>query len=163
MLYSITARKNGLGPAFPINAPAELRLKLFKRNVLSKKYGGSAFGLIQKANADKVAQTGIPRFICAHYDKNPYLPCKPGEPGLLMRSARDNDEEFSGDALSLNGEPILVRVNTAVWQYLGQYKMQHLESLSVEEWRSLSPSVSTFNKSWAVIDRKLRFGRDGQT
>lgn len=106
---------------------------------MSETYGGSPQPLYPTiSNAKRMALGGHQhRFVYPTLKRNPEVPLIPGSVGLLCRAL----SEVPWGPLEVK---LVVGIGEAMWAYMGNYTTTKTESLSKEEWNSLSDHVSRF-------------------
>jgi len=90
---------------------------------------------------EKFDQHGMDDFMYLHLDYHPFAPQTPGGCGLWFSTEEEDPEsDFEG----------LKRVFTrdsksAIWQYMGQYKVKGAQSLTLDEWLKQSDKVMRYH------------------
>lgn len=82
---------------------------------------------------------------------NPYMPSRPGDPGLYFDGSPNLDADIPGSV-----RYAFVRLSANSWLYLGNYKMVNVAQLSVEEWRLQHEQCK---KNWVEKIRVKTWGR----
>ncbi|KAJ7123187.1 hypothetical protein C8R44DRAFT_705091 [Mycena epipterygia] len=136
-----------------------------RRDFMSKEYGGSEQETYPKIGAAFVAKTGMKHFTYLHMLCNPHCPEVPGAPGLLFDAIcpddsdldtsdddddddneDDEEEKDRSDSEDEKSRTLFSRLDSAVWQYQGQYVTAPAAPLTLNEWKQQSPQV---RKNWA--------------
>jgi hypothetical protein len=108
------------------------------RKFLSATYGGSSQTTRPKIAAKKLAVHGLNDFMYPNLDMNPYAPEVPGARGLFFESSDEPAEEWP------EVQRVITRIASAQWQYMGQYRLTPVASLSKEEWASQVVKVTLY-------------------
>ena len=75
---------------------------------------------------------------------NPWLPRTPGEPGLLLRASAERT--WNGGA-----QTVFTGIAEGKYRYVGEYTLEMVEPLRVEEWRVLGPQVRGVLDPLAIV------------
>jgi hypothetical protein len=106
------------------------------RDFLSSVYGGNTQQTFPSIAPEKLEIHGLNDFMYPNLYFNPCAPQRPGAPGLFFKAARGRP---AGDWPAV--QRVISRIDSNVWQYVGQYKMRPSISLTEEEWVFQKPSV----------------------
>ncbi|TFY76834.1 hypothetical protein EWM64_g7178 [Hericium alpestre] len=147
---TIQSRIDSVGrDPYPVTLEPSIRATWVHRGFMSDQYGGSSqdtFPAIGQENLDK---HGLNDFFYLNLVYHPFGPREPGQPGLWF-----NAQPFEGQ---WGGEwRVFVRLRSAQWLYVGQYRLSTVAPLSKEEWLMQSNQVQ---KTWAREVLKQGWGR----
>jgi len=135
---------DSLGPPFQIdtsnvthsNIPATMK----KIRTL---YGVSG-SLTPKVGPKSLAMHGFNHWMVPKVDTHPYLPPKPGFPGIILQSDEGLEAWRPEDGTAFR---VVVRREAGLFEYIGQYEMLRLGDVREDEWKEPSaevrPSVHT--------------------
>lgn len=94
-------------------------------------------------------------FMYLNLNMNPHAPQVPGAPGLFFDA--DDMVEPVDDSWS-KIKRVFSRIDSAQWEYMGQYKMEPVASLTMEEWNEQRNTVSKITTCTVTsIDPEIRF------
>ncbi|KAG7092146.1 hypothetical protein E1B28_008519 [Marasmius oreades] len=162
-------------PTFDVDRERGIDIDLaVPRGFISRQFGGSPQGAFPKVREDKRREMirdgfGEAMFNFMNWDYHPYMPTRPGFPGLYLnicsademevddlkydwettKEAEDeevkvkveDEERKRGEEEDYDVHRVFVRLDANQWLYVGQYKIEHRAILSKEEWDELSYAV----------------------
>ncbi|KAJ7689956.1 hypothetical protein B0H17DRAFT_599853 [Mycena rosella] len=144
-------------PKLEIN-PVSLVVLYVSRAFLREEYGGSDQQFIQRFRCTDDTNTGR-ALVFPQADLNPFLPSRPGEPGLIFTLRR---EIADGEpwALFCKDHPSA----TAVWRYMGNYRNSPLGQSTAKQFQSQTPAcqrrrgeqIAKAQKWPAYVDMRAR-------
>ena len=105
------------------------------RQFLSSEYGGNTQQTIPNIAADKIAVHGLNDFMYPNLILNPYAPETPGASGLFFAPSDGPAEEWP------QVQRVISRLDQGQWQYVGQYRLAPVASLTKDEWAMQTPKV----------------------
>jgi len=108
------------------------------RAFMASTYGGNSQSTYPSISAKFFAIHGMRDFMYINNEYQCEAPEIPGAPGLFFCSG-DHDTTWT--------RRVLVRLQSGIWQYLGQYRMQrsHIPFLTKEEWLAEPMKVRQFS------------------
>ncbi|PBK65592.1 hypothetical protein ARMSODRAFT_891695, partial [Armillaria solidipes] len=132
----------------------DVRDVVVDRRFMSKVYGGN-----RQESFPRVAQKFLDvhhmdDFMYLNLAMNPHAPQVPGAPGLFF----DADEPV--DEISKTRR-VFSRIRSKQWEYMGQYKMEPVASLTTEEWNQQRNTVRLVwaselsTKKWGIHCRAV--------
>ena len=131
-----------LGPPFQVNAAAITHNNSpATQSDLSVIYGGK-LGLTPKIAPEKVAKHGFDHFMTPNMDFHPFLPPRPGWPGLMLRSDEDLEEWRPEGGAEFR---VVIRRDPRFIEYVGQYEMVRLGDITGDEWKRQPAKVTHAN------------------
>ena len=108
------------------------------RTFTSRQWGGNTQSTFPSIRQDMLARHGLNDFMYLNLFFNPHTPQWPGAPGLFF------DPSVDWVAHERPGvRRVSVRLKSSCWLYVGQYQRTPAPSLTIEEWKSQAPKVST--------------------
>ncbi len=113
---------------YAIDLPLAEINQMVSRKFMSAIYGGSMQATFPQIREAKLAEHGMDDFMYLHLDYQPYAPQTPGGCGLWFSTDGDSDP-WEGVSRVLTRD-----LNSAMWQYMGQYEVKAAASLEMEEW-----------------------------
>jgi hypothetical protein len=108
------------------------------RQFLSTIYGGNSQMTFPKIADEKLATHGLNDFMYPNLDMNPYAPEVPGARGLFFETSSSDEPAKEWPQV----QRVITRIASAQWQYVGQYRLRPVASLSKEEWTSQADKVT---------------------
>ncbi|KAG7092153.1 hypothetical protein E1B28_008522 [Marasmius oreades] len=141
-------------PDFPVDEEELDTDFVVPRLFLSKTFGGNCQETYPTFAKDKRKELEMQGFgdgewACLHQHYNPFMPTRPGRPGLFFGSG-DKCEIEKLEVKKKNGPPrrdrVIAWLKPNQWLYVGQYDVSFTSFLSKEEWLQLTPKV---HKTWA--------------
>lgn len=105
---------------------------------------------------------GISCFLAPQLNRNTWCPRTPGQSGFMFVGLGTESDWFTSPESSY---PLFVGMGKSKFAYCGTYSAVRVEGLSVEEWKSLPDSVSTYTSfsSGSNIDHNLMSRRAKHT
>jgi len=138
-----------LGPPFPVDTSSITHNNIpAARGNLSAIYGGSRYLLTPDISARRLAKHGFNHWMIPNMESHPYLPPRPGWPGLMLRSD-DGHEEWQH---KVNEFRVVVERESQFFDYIGQYEMVRLGEITVDEWKQQSAEVSISAHTGSVLN-----------
>ncbi|KAF9442451.1 hypothetical protein P691DRAFT_779407 [Macrolepiota fuliginosa MF-IS2] len=117
----------------------EIRDVAVPREFLSSIYGGNSQETFPKIAKRFVDQHHLEDFMYPSLDYNPAAPQVPGAPGLFLKT--------SGPAWEWDRiQRVITRIASGAWQYMGQYSLRPVASLTIHEWAQQS---ELFRNTWS--------------
>jgi len=129
-----------LGPPFQVNMA-----DITHNNIpaipadLSIIYGGK-LGFTPKIRPEKLATHGFDHFMTPNIEFHPFLPAKPGWPGLMLRSDDELEEWRPEEGKEFR---VVIRREPRFLEYVGQYEMMRLGEITGDEWKQQPTKVPT--------------------
>ncbi|KAK0448079.1 hypothetical protein EV421DRAFT_1706116, partial [Armillaria borealis] len=117
----------------------DVRDVVVDRRFMSKVYGGNPQETFPQVAQKFLREHHMDDFMYLNLNMNPHAPQVPGAPGLFF------DADVPVDALS-KIRRVFSRINSKQWEYMGQYKMEPVASLTTDEWKQQRKTVRLF---WA--------------
>jgi hypothetical protein len=127
-----------LGPPFDVNV-ADLTHNSIQaaQSDLKAIYGGGP-GIAPKISTEKLAKHGYDGWFLPNVEFHPFLPARPGWPGLILRL----DDDLEGWEPDQGTEfRVVIRKEPHFLEYVGQYEMVRLGDIDGEEWRQQPTKV----------------------
>jgi hypothetical protein len=106
---------------------------------LSIIYGGK-LGLTPQISRDKLAIHGFNHWMTPNMEFHPFLPARPGWPGLMLRADDELEEWRPAGGSEFR---VVIRREPQFLEYVGQYEMVWLSDITVDEWKQQPAKVST--------------------
>lgn len=107
---------------------------LFSRYFFSDRFGGNPVQTFPSIAPAKLAEHGIDDWAFPSVEFNPHAPQVPGAPGLFYApGVRWKRAAYT--------KRVIVRLNAGKWLYVGSYKFNPADPLTVEEYRSQTRHV----------------------
>jgi len=128
-----------LGPPFQINmADITHNNTPAIQADLSVIYGGK-LGLTPKIGPEKLATHGFDHWMTPNMEFHPFLPAKPGWPGLMLRSDDELEEWQPEGGTEFR---VVIKREPRFLEYIGQYEMMRLGDITGDEWKQQTAKVS---------------------
>lgn len=127
-----------LGPPFDIKKE-EITHNTFPATYpdLRTIYGVGA-GLTPKVSPDELAKHGFQDWMIPNMECHPFLPARPGWPGLLLQL---NDDLEVWEPEGGREFRVVIRKEPRFVEYVGQYEMLRLSDITGDEWRQQPAKV----------------------
>ncbi|KAJ6473196.1 hypothetical protein C8R45DRAFT_835525 [Mycena sanguinolenta] len=151
----LQADKIDLEP-YPIDLEPEIRDVTVRRDFMSKEYGGNSQETYPKIKDKFWKKTGMRYFMYLNLNFNPRCPEIPGAPGLLFDAGLPEDNKKITDDEDRT-EILFARLGQSMWQYQGQYVLNPVNALTVDEWKQQPNNV---RRTWSQQLSIKRWGRD---
>ncbi|KAK0227035.1 hypothetical protein EDD85DRAFT_890796 [Armillaria nabsnona] len=119
---------------FEVPLDHDVRDVVVTRLFMSNKYGGSPQDTFPRVAQSFLREHHMDDFMYLNLAMNPHAPQVPGAPGLFF-DADEPVDEFS------KTRRVFSRIRSAQWEYMGQYKMEPVASLTTEEWNQQRNTV----------------------
>lgn len=104
---------------------------------LSAIYGGKP-GLTPKIRPERLEDHSFDHWMIPNLDFHPFLPPRPGWPGLILR-LNDGFEEWCPEEGT--DFRVVIKREPRSMEYVGQYQMVRLNDVTPDEWKSQPPEV----------------------
>ncbi|KAK0455733.1 uncharacterized protein EV420DRAFT_1272114, partial [Desarmillaria tabescens] len=117
----------------------DVRDVVVTRLFMSKVYGGSPQETFPRVAQNFLRVHHMDDFMYLNLDMNPHAPQVPGAPGLFF-DADESIDQFS------KIRRVFSRIGSSQWEYMGQYEIKPVASLTMEEWNE---QRSTVRLVWA--------------
>lgn len=108
---------------------------LVTRQFLSHVYGGNSQQTCPSIAEEKFAIHGLADFMYPNLNLNPYAPEVPGASGLLFGTGNKPAGKWE------TVQRVITRLDSAKWEYMGQYQLEPAASLTKDEWAEQKPIV----------------------
>lgn len=102
-------------------------------------YGGKN-GLTPKIASEKLVTHGFDHWMTPNIDFHPFLPARPGWPGLMLRPDDELEEWQPDEGTEFR---VVVKREPRYLEYVGQYEMMRLGDITGDEWKQQPAKVST--------------------
>ncbi|KAJ6579557.1 hypothetical protein DFH09DRAFT_330667 [Mycena vulgaris] len=130
---------------YPIDLEKEVLDVTVRRDFIAEHYGGNVQITRPTIAEAFVEKTGKSKFLYPNLSYNPHCPEIPGAPGLLFNAYYP----CAGEGPRVEQDPatyaLIVRLDSSIWSYLGEYQKGPAPQLTVPEWKQQSPQV---RKQW---------------
>jgi hypothetical protein len=113
---------------------------------LSTIYGGK-LGFTPKISLEKLASHGFNHWMTPNMEFHPFLPPRPGWPGLMLRSDDDLEEWGPEEGTEFR---VVVKLEPRFLEYIGQYEMVRLGDVTGDEWKEQPAKVPTPTRAYSV-------------
>ena len=129
---------NCLRPLFHVNA-ADLTHNSIQatRSDLQRIYGGGP-GIAPKLSAKNLAKHSYDSWLLPNVDFHPFLPARPGWPGLIFQLDDDLEEWKPDKGTEFR---VIVKKEPHFLEYVGQYEMLRLGDVCGEQWKKQPTEV----------------------
>lgn len=125
-------RLNVLGPPLPVDFSTLTHNQVpAGRMDISVLYGGKSGQLFPKMSDPKFNNHGFDNWMIPNVQYHPFLPPLPGWPGLILRSKGVSDWKPEAGG----GFRVVAKREPNFFEYVGQYEMVNLGTVSAEEWK----------------------------
>lgn len=104
---------------------------------LSTTYGGK-LGFTPKISSEKLANHGFNHWMTPNMEVHPFLPARPGWPGLMLRSDDELEEWRPEEGTEFR---VVIKREPQFLEYVGQYEMVRLGDITVDEWKEQPAKV----------------------
>ncbi|KAK0191630.1 hypothetical protein F5146DRAFT_929778 [Armillaria mellea] len=116
----------------------DIRDVVVDRLFMSKVYGGNSQETFPRVAKKFLDMHHMDDFMYLNLNMNPHAPQVPGAPGLFFDA--DDMVEPVDESLSKT-KRVFSRIDSAQWEYMGQYTMSPVASLTMEEWNDQRNTV----------------------
>ena len=128
-----------LGPPFHVDTSSITHTNTpATRTDLSAIYGGG-HSLTPKISPRRLANHGFNHWMVPSAESHPYLPPRPGWPGLMLQSDEELEEWRPEKGTEFR---VVVKRKFQSLEYIGQYEMVRLGDITGDEWKQQSAEVS---------------------
>lgn len=100
-------------------------------------YGGKN-SFTPKIKPEKLANHGFDHWMTPNPEFHPFLPARPGWPGLMLRLDDELEEWFPEAGTEFR---VVIRRESRFLEYVGQYEMVRLGDITGDEWKRQPPKV----------------------
>jgi len=129
-----------LGPPFQVNMADVTHNNIpAVQSDLSTIYGGK-MGMTPKISPEKLASHGFDHWMVPNMDFHPFLPARPGWPGLMLRPDDELEEWEPEEGTQFR---VVIKREPRFFEYVGQYEMVRLGDITGDEWKKQTAKVST--------------------
>jgi hypothetical protein len=108
------------------------------REFMASEYGGSMQATRPEVSMKHQERHGLNDFMYLHPAYQPVATQVPGACGLFFTTRTSMGREWDGAVL----QRVFTRIESNVWQYMGQYRLTSSPSLTRREWLDQEPKVS---------------------
>ncbi|KAK0448084.1 hypothetical protein EV421DRAFT_2033136 [Armillaria borealis] len=116
----------------------DVRDVVVDRLFMSKVYGGNSQETFPRVAQKFLDVHHMDDFMYLNLNMNPHAPQVPGAPGLFFEA---DDMVEPVDELGSKIKRVFSRIDSAQWEYMGQYKMEPVASLTMDEWNEQRNTV----------------------
>jgi hypothetical protein len=141
---------------YVIDLPLAEINQMVSRKFMSANYGGSMQATFPQIREEKLAEHGLDDFMYLHLNYQPYAPQTPGGCGLWFSTDGDS-EPWEGITRVLTRD-----LNSAMWQYMGQYEVKAAASLEMAEWLQQDLKVRFLLNCLRTLTNFFRYETHGQ-
>jgi len=131
-------RLDCLGPPFQVNMAEITHNDLSAtQNDLRSIYGGK-LNITPRIAPEMLAKHGFDHWMTPNMEFHPFLPMRPGWPGLILRLDDELEEWSPEEGTEFR---VVIKCEPQFMEYVGQYEMVGLGSITEEEWEQQRPKV----------------------
>lgn len=128
-----------LGPPFEVDMTKITHNDIPAMQVDLRNIYGGKLSLTPKISPEKLANHGFDHWFTPNSDFHPFLPARPGWPGLMLRSD-DELEEWSPEGGT--EFRVVIKRDPRFVEYVGQYEMVRLGDITGDEWKQQPVKVT---------------------
>ncbi|KAL0580462.1 hypothetical protein V5O48_001532 [Marasmius crinis-equi] len=131
------------------------------RPFLSSLFGGSSQSTFPDIATEKIEEKltafgfAEDQWQCIKPDWNPHMPSVPGRPGLYFGSRSLKDDLTPNTEWDRGICRVFACIDTSKWLYVGQYEIEYVSTLTIDEWKGLPDKAKEtwikgiVKKTWA--------------
>jgi hypothetical protein len=130
-----------LGPPFQVDVTEITHNSIpATQNDIRHIYGGKS-NLTPKISPEKLAKHGFDHWMTPNIDYHPFLPARPGWPGLMLQPGEEA-ERWHPEARDGTEFRVVIKREPRFMEYVGQYEMVRLDDVTRDEWKQQPPKVT---------------------
>lgn len=129
-----------LGPPFQVNMAEITHNDLPATQTDLRTIYGGKLGITPKITPELLANHGFDHWMTPNMDFHPFLPARPGWPGLILQLDDELEEWCPDEGTEFR---VVIKREPRFVEYVGQYEMVRLGDITGDEWKRQSPKVIT--------------------
>ena len=127
-----------LGPPFQVNMAEITHNDLPATQTDLRTIYGGKLGITPKITPELLANHGFDHWMTPNMDFHPFLPARPGWPGLILQLDDELEEWCPDEGTEFR---VVIKREPRFVEYVGQYEMVRLGDITGDEWKRQSAKV----------------------